>query len=462
VRALPPALRLLAAATAALALGCGGLPATSLVLVTFDTLRADHLGAYGHALPTSPHVDALAARGVLFERAYAPMAQTLPSHATLLTGLEPREHGALHNTYVLGRGALTLAEALAARGHATAAVVGSLVLSRETGIARGFAHFDQPDPRRGPARAADRVTDAALAWADGHAGGPFLLWVHYWDPHAPYEPPPHALAAIPADAVRALVEARAERLGGPGPELARAARIRRAYDGEIRFADEELGRLLRGLEERGLLAHAAVAVTSDHGEGLREHGVWGHGVQLFEEAVRVPLIVVAPDGAHAGRRVREPVALRDVAPSLWRLVTGEAPAALPGVDRWAALADARDAAPEAVFLERPHYDPAQLAARQSAAPDFRVAWGVYAGVVDDAHKLLREPDGSLALYDLRDDPAELRDRSGERPDTAARLRRKLEGWLEAHPAPLPGMGPELPADRRAWLERLGYLVGEEE
>jgi arylsulfatase A-like enzyme len=210
----------LAVALALSAAGCGGeAPGRSVVIITLDTVRADHLGCYGYAPPTPPGVDALAQRGILFENAYAPMPQTLPSHATLFTGLSPRRHGALENAYALSGAAETLAELLSDRGYQTAAFIGARILDDTTGMEQGFDVFDQPtgvarDKQHPVERRADSVTDSALAWAlTRHTNGkPYLLWAHYYDAHGPWEP---AARRVTREAVREQVVQRKEFLSLP-------------------------------------------------------------------------------------------------------------------------------------------------------------------------------------------------------------------------------------------------------
>jgi len=440
-----------AALLAALAGACSRAPdgPRSLIVVTLDTTRADHLSSYGYPQPLTPRLDALAARGVRFERAYAPMPQTLPSHATLFTGLYPRQHGALENYFVLGDEQTTLAEELAGRGWETAAFVGSLALHRDTGIDQGFATFDQPPeptvenpwhPAERPARA---VTDAALAWAAARdRGGPYLLWVHYYDPHGPYEPPEDALERVSLGQVAELV--------GDHPLLGRRRAQReelvtlwRRYAAEVAEVDAQVGRLLDGLEDLEMLDDAAVLVVGDHGEGLYEHGIKGHGIAVWEEQVRVPLVVAAPDGALAGTTVPEPVpmtALRDVMRALVD------PGHRSGL--WARLLAGRAPPPDPVFVERPHYTEERAEWRRIPQGER----GELVGVVVGASKAIRGVDGRVTTYDLEADAEELaprRDAPG-----AEGLVSLIAAFLERHA--VDAEAPELDPERRAQLEQLGY------
>ncbi|MCG8588199.1 MAG: sulfatase, partial [Proteobacteria bacterium] len=259
---LPGGLALALAACVAVAGGCNRIaphsPKPNVLFVTIDTLRADHVGVYGADFAATPALDALAARGARFERAFAVTPLTLPSHATLFTGQLPPRHGVRHNgLFQLPEASETLAERFRAAGYRTGAVVGAVVLQAEYGLAQGFQHYDDDAESRYAAagayleRSAGEVTERSLQWLEA-ADGPFFLWVHYYDPHANYAPP----------------AAYGERF----PD--------RPYDGEIAYVDDQLARLLDRLEARGQLSRTVVSVTSDHGESLGEHGEPNHGYGL--------------------------------------------------------------------------------------------------------------------------------------------------------------------------------------
>ncbi len=446
--------------------GCGpGRPAgRNIVVITLDTTRADHVSAYGYPPRTTPHADALAVKGMLFEQAYAPMPQTLPSHSSMFTGLMPRHHGALENHDVLPDTVQTLAEVLRERGYDTAACIAAAVLDHTTGIQQGFATFDEPhgiakNSQHPVERRGDAVTDAALAWAQSarDRDKPFFLWAHYYDAHGPFEAPDDS---VPLPIVEAQVSALAGAFTDSELDLKSIARLWCAYDNEIAYADEQVHRLLSGLAAEGLLDNTVIAIVGDHGEGLMQHGEKGHGVLIFEEALKVPFLLVAPDGELAGTRLERPVHVADLTPSLLTLA-GLAPMPGPqdGEDLVTALRSGRagsadDAAP--VFSERPHYSKERLAWRNGASERF--AWGLVAGVRLGKDKLIRDTDGSIALFDLVDDPHELHD-LGADPASAAtreRLTRALNDWLAAHPAPEPGSHAEPDDERNQALRQLGY------
>jgi hypothetical protein len=273
--------------------------ALDLVLVTVDTLRADHLGCYGG--DATPHIDALAARGVVFDQASTTAPTTLPAHASLLSGRWVHTSGVDSNTDVVTHALRLVPDTLRDAGWATAGFVSGRPLARHSGLASHFGIYDDTLPdvlggTRVPAeRRAARTVDAATAWL-ASAPEPFFLWVHLYDPHAPHTP------------------TRSD--GDP-------------YAAEIRDVDDAVGRLLAALAARGVADHTAVVLVADHGEGLGDHGEETHGVLLYEETVHVPLIVAVP-GATARRR-GEPVSVVDVAPTLAALAGVPAPAG-DGID----------------------------------------------------------------------------------------------------------------------------------
>jgi choline-sulfatase len=412
------------------------------VLVTLDTVRADHLGAYGYAAAETPSLDRLAREGLRFAQASAAVPLTLPSHSSLLSGLLPPHHGLRNN----GAGAFpaataTLATVLSGRGWRTGAFVGSFVLDRRFGLSRGFDVYDdeiERDPAAGESLEAERpgkvVMDRALAWlGDGKSetgsetkssSKPFFLWVHMYDAHAPYTPPSPWRERHPG----------------------------RPYDGEIAAVDAQVGRLLAELDRRGLAASTVVAVAADHGEGLGEHGELTHGLLLYEATLRVPLLVRAP-GVAAGRVIRTPVSLVDVAPTLAGLL-GErfpepAPRHLDGRDLSAALRshdETAEPAPGEVYAETQY--PATF------------GWSPLAALRRRDLKYISSPRPEL--YDLARDPGEARDLAvhpENRPETVAST---LKGFaarlaaLETEAVPTP-RGAPADAETRARLASLGYV-----
>lgn len=382
----------------------------SLVLLTLDTTRADRLGSYGHRGARTPVLDRLATRGVRYAHAWAPTPLTLPSHATLLTGLAPPEHGLRDNgTAVLPATLPTLATVLAARGYATGAFVSSRVLDARFGLGRGFAVYDDrmAAERVGeygyPERSAAAVTNAAMKWLAGiGAARPFFLWVHYYDPHAPYEPLPEFAHLDP-------------------------------YDAELAAVDREIGRLLAALPggDRGRL----VAAVGDHGESLGEHGERSHGLFLYRSALEVPLIVAAP-GATAPSVVARPVATQDLPGHLLGLLGVEA-GALPDALR------RRLGGRDSIYGE-------------TWMPLTAYGWSPLRALTAGRYRYIAAPRPEI--FDVAADPGETRNLAASPPSAARGLPRELarleRGWRKVEAAPAPR-----DAELAAALESLGYAGG---
>ncbi len=391
---------------ALLALAAQPAPPPSVILLTLDTTRADVLGA------GTPVLSALAARGTRWNQAVTPTPLTLPAHASLLTGLVPPEHGLRDNgTAVLPKDVPTLAAAFSSRGYATAAFVASRVLDRRFGLARGFAHYDDKAPAEQigeygyPERNARQMTDAALAWlAKRPAGKPFFLWVHYYDPHAPYNPP------------------------GMDPQ----AGERQKYAGEVAYMDREIGRLLAKLP-----ANSLIAAVADHGEALGEHGERTHGIFLYQSTMHVPLILAGP-GVPKGKAVAETAPTVRLASTLLRLSGGAgAPAAgfgepLPGLG-------GKPAGP--VYLE-------------SRFPLSAYGWSPLEGMFDGRWKLIVAPRPEL--YDLGADPKETRNLLNDQREQARRLKGALQTAQRSfRTRKAEAADPELARS----LQSLGYASG---
>ena len=384
----------------------------SLLWITLDTTRDDSVGA-----SRTPNLEALARAGTRYARALTVAPLTLPAHCSLMTGLTPPEHGVRDNGIgSLPRDIPTLAEALAARGYVTAAFVSSRVLDHRFGLDRGFATYDDRmvAERIGeqgyPERDARAVTTAALAWAAAlPPGRPFFLWVHYYDPHAPYEPP-------------------GDWRGQSAP---------RRYAGEIAYVDSEIGRLLRGLPESP--GGRLVAAVGDHGEMLGEHGEPEHGVLLYSASLSVPLILAGPS-VPAGVVVPDVVGTRGLAATVLSLLGLSSDARrfgapLPGVG----IAEAGAAA--AVYSE-------------TFLPANTYGWSSLRCVTDGRWRFVEAPRPEL--YDLAADPTESDNLVSRRPEEAERLRRELSRFESREPpAPSPRPDPELAASLRS----LGYLSG---
>jgi arylsulfatase A-like enzyme/Flp pilus assembly protein TadD len=396
----------------------------NLLVVTIDTLRADRVGAYGYEAGRTPVLDGLAARGVLFSRAFSHVPLTLPSHATIFTGLLPLSHGVRDNGERLESGPTTLAEIGRGRGYATAAIVGAFPVDSRFGLSRGFETYDDLYGSRNKVRdmafverRAEDVDRKAEEWIAGRGEGPFFLWVHYFDPHAPYDPPP------PFD----------REFAG------------REYDGEIAYTDACLGRLLAALESHGHADDTLVVVTSDHGEGLGAHEEKTHGIFIYDSTLHIPLIIAGPGVRARGRKVDAEVGLVDLFPTICDLLSWPAPQGLPG----------RSLAPMA-SAPRPDRAPkARAVYIESMAPLLSRNWAPLRGVRTAEWKYIDAP--TAELYNLLTDPGETLNLYGERPETARRLRREMEAIIDRQPPPAAAETSPLDREARQKLLSLGYI-----
>lgn len=371
-----------------------------LVVITLDTTRADHLGLYGYPRDTSPRLDAFAASALVFDRLIVPMATTLPTHTSLFTAVWPLEHGVTSNIEHGGERfvpspALTPFAAWAReRGYDTAGFVSAAVLRGETGISSGFDTFDVP---RRHERRADRTIDKALAWLAAHDARsdarPALLWVHLFDPHNPYAPPPHLRQAFQANdpAIDAWIAARdhAETGTRPTGEVVHTRLAINLYDAEIAYMDGEVGRLLDALQARPSWSQTAVVIAGDHGEGLNQHGEPGHGL-VWEEQLHAPLLMRIP--SERPRRVPVTLSMADVLPTLLGLVT------LPEASTFLDQASGTDVLTTG-FAERPVLS--MRSTRQTALGKDMV-WTL----TGPRDKCRLDASGANALYDLDVDPFE--------------------------------------------------------
>jgi arylsulfatase A-like enzyme len=278
----------------------------NVLLVSLDTLRADRLGAYGYRRPTSPRLDAFAAEGTLFERAYSAYPRTDGSHGTMLTGLAPCVHGATQMNWAPLRGdAVTLAEHIRAAGWETGAVTEDGLVTARSGFARGFGTWIEHTFDRERSDAAVTFADG-LAWIREHRARPWFLFLHTYQTHDPYRPPPGYL----------------DRVAGQGGRDPLDSAL---YDAEIRYVDDRFGELLDGLAGLGESEETIVIVVSDHGEHFGEHGMFGHTVSLYDVLLHVPFIVRSPGQVPAATRVADAVGLVDLVPTVLELLDLPAP-----------------------------------------------------------------------------------------------------------------------------------------
>lgn len=443
----------------------GGAPAArverpNLVLYVVDTLRADHLGCYGYARPTSPRLDEFAREAVRFAEARAQSSWTKPAMATILTGLHPITHGAERRALGIAPEARTLAERLTEAGYETAMFTTNPTVVEKFGFARGFDHFEYVHQLQGRKRRSVDSAEmhrAATAWLDGRVAPqrPFFLVVHTLDPHDPYRPQePYRSRFAPGVDVASACCFRGERLAALSPA---GAAIRRRdsmalYDGEIAQNDASFGRLVDDLRARGLLQRSAVVFTSDHGEEFHEHGGWRHAETLFEEVLRVPLVVRLPGDRPANATVADPADQIDIAPTLLDLAGIAAPPELPGASLLPVIAGGAPPPRESLaWLRHPAFEVAAIRdgnwkwLRHDGAS--RAVTPGVAGVAEPAD----------ALYDLEADPGErqnlLEAEPARRRALALRVKAARARLARRGAAGEVAIDPGLDAELRA----LGYL-----
>ena len=391
-------------------------------LITIDTLRADHVHCYGYDRIQTPALDLLAKQGIRFTQAFTPSPITNSSHASIMTGLLPSSHGVSDFGVPLTAIYPTLAELLAKGGYRTAAFIGAVILDSKNlapGLDRGFEFYDNfPEltttksrwgriERRGM-----EVEQRAESWLNAHPAGAHFVWVHFYDPHDPYEPPP------------------------PYSDVYKD----RLYDGEIAYADSALGHFLAYLKKQGWYEGAMIVVVGDHGEGLGEHHEDTHGIFLYDSTTHVPLIVKLPEERDAGRTVDAQVRTTDIMPTILGLLGVAAPASLDG-DSLEPFLNGVEAAPRTVFGETEY--------------PLRFGWAPLRSIRKEGFKFIEAPKPEL--YDLRADPGELRNHYEPWDGTVQKLRRVLAELSAKSPAPGKSSPGAVSLSTIDELHALGYL-----
>ncbi len=390
-------------------------PGAPVILISIDTVRADHLALYGGQVET-PAIARLARDGILFENAYSHVPLTLPSHTTMLTGRLPYENGVRSNIgYRVEPKGPTLPGLLKQHGYATGGAVSAYVLRGETGLRSLFDFYDDSMEVWGSAtlgaiqRPGDETARAALSWLDTVQRQPFFLFLHLFEPHTPYEP----------------VEPFKSRYTNP-------------YDGEIATADAILGRFLEELDRRDLYDRSLIILASDHGEGLSEHGEAEHGVLLYRDVLHVPLVLKLPGRAMAGRRVASPAELVDILPTVADASGAKLPAGDPGISL-IALAREKSLRPRTVYSE-------------TLYPRLHLGWSQLRSMTDTRDQYIESP--APELYDIVHDPAETKNILDQRRREA----RALADSLQSIPLNLQPQGAAS-SEEMARLSALGYLSG---
>jgi arylsulfatase A-like enzyme len=427
--------------------GCDGEKTAhpNVLLVVLDTTRRDRLSTYGHSTETSPALDRVAAEGLVYDQCISAGSWTLPSHASIFTGMYPRDHGTTVENWNLDARFTTLAELLSDDGYATAGFCCNPWIADDTGLLQGFDVVREiwrgrKDDRRDEHGAA-RTTEEVLAWLDarGDSEQPFFAFVNYLEPHTPYRPPqPFRDRFLPpgADpvAVQEVMSWKTPRefgymLGVPGMEISKEqfAILDGLYDAEVAYQDMRFGELIDGLVARGLLDETLLVVVADHGEQLGEHGMLDHKMSLYEENVHVPLVLRYPPAVPVGR-VGVRVQSHDIFMTVLELAGVDHPA--PPDARRLPLHDAEGGRPYAfVGMGRPTVF-MELMEREWPGADVRRFDRALRAVQGPRFKYVWASDGERKLYDVVADPAENTDLFGSRPEDAARLDEVLKTFHE--------------------------------
>ena len=387
-----------------------------IVFISIDTLRADRLPAYGYAGTSTPHIDRLVQDGVLFERAYSQSPQTLPSHTSIFSGRLPFEHGVRDNIgFTVREDQRLLQQALGERGFETGGFVSAYVLRTQTGFSRGFDHYDDELPAASPdlplgqvQRRGEDTVAAAIRWLDGRPASKVFLFVHIYEPHRPYTPPPQFAGRIP-------------------------------YDGEVEYSDFIVGRLLDHLRAKDLYDAATIVLFADHGEGLGDHGEDEHGMFLYRETIQIPLVVKLPHARGGRRRVHDPVQQIDRMPTILDLAGVDGPDYLRGRSLRPAL-EGTGTLPEAGMYA------------ESLSPRYHFGWSELYALGDARYRLIRAPRDEL--FDIVQDPAETTSLASERPQIRDAMRRALESMIAGAEVDAPSAVPD---EDRQKLAALGYV-----
>jgi arylsulfatase A-like enzyme/Flp pilus assembly protein TadD len=392
----------------------------NVLLVTLDTTRADRVGCYGYLKAETPNLDYLAANGVLFLNTYCPVPLTCPSHCSILTGTYPLFHQVRNNgTYTLAPELETLAEALKIKGLKTAAFVSSFTVDSRFGLDQGFDVYDDqlaPDQTfkaLTSERKADKVFDSFSRWMDRNTVQPFFVWIHFFDPHLPYDPPSPYREQFPDD----------------------------PYDGEIAYMDFYVGKILDKLRELGLLSNTLIILAGDHGEAFGEKQEKGHGIFIYEHTMRVPLIFYAESNLPQGEIIESRVRLIDIMPSILDMLDTSLPESIQGTSLLP-------------FIEGKNKDDLSSYI-ESYYPRENFGWSELVGLIDGEWKYIKAPQEEL--YNLEQDPGEENNLIQEERRIVQEKRDKLEEIIQSSVSPMVAGKRKLSAEESERLRALGYI-----
>lgn len=397
----------------------------NLLIITVDTLRADHVGIYGYEKIETPNMDALGRNGLLFSRAFCHVPLTLPSHCSLFTGTLPLFHGVRDNGYRLPTFNITLAQIMKDNGYQTAAFVGAFPLDSRFGLDKGFDIYDDLYGSKNVVRDlsfiernAEEVNEKAVEWLAQNQNNKFFVWIHYFDPHTSYEPP---------------FPFKNEYIG-------------REYDGEIAYTDYIIGELLEKLHQLGLIEETLIILTSDHGEGLGNHNEKTHGIFIYDSTLRVPLIFYSPKILPKGRIVSYQVGIIDIMPTVLDLMGFEKYPDVQGKSFKSAIFKDKSSLDKFVYIE-------------SVAAMLDRNWAPLQGIRMQEWKYIDAP--LPELYDLKNDPEEENNIIGSNPRIAKRLRMELQKAIKSYSSPRSSyvFKTEIDEETREKLMSLGYITG---
>ncbi len=443
----------LAALPAVLLAGCGyrrSHTRPNFILITLDTTRVDRLSCYGYERPTTPNLDRLAAESTFYRDAYSTSSWTLPSHASLFTGKFVTSHGAryhpegavilssvlteqsgleAHRANTIADSEMTLAQLLRQSGYATGAVVAGPWLKRVFKLDKGFTFYDDSGITSLQGRPAPSVTASAISWLGKEAENAFLLFLNYFDPHAPY--------AVHEEFVRKYVPSSLPLDDDKALSPSQAMLVRNAmYDSEVNFVDAAIGGLLEGLREQGLYDSTCIVVTSDHGELLGEHGAYGHGISLYQELIRVPLFIKHAKGDATPHESDTRIQLLDLFPMVLDAAGLSTPAGIQG--------DLPDGERHPIIAET--YPLNTVSPR-----------GSYQCLVEGEQKLILNDQGHHQLFDIVTDPQEQHNLLTQLPERAQEMESRLSSYLAGLPQPVPKSGDVVvDPETGESLRNLGY------
>ena len=438
-------------------IACAREPNLNLIVITIDTLRADRLSCYGYNKPTTPNIDKFATRCVLFENVICQEPQTVPSHASMFTGLHPRTHKAITNVSKLNEKFVTLAEILKQKGYATAAFVSTHILDSKYGLNQGFDKYWEIHKFYKPALrrrlqdlAIDPTTNQVMRWLKANHSKRFFLWIHWFHPHRPYIPPPQYEKAF-AQPYSGKITGESDLIDkywreGKMLDPADVNHLRGLYDGEVAFADHQVGTVLGLLDSLNLMQSTVIIVTSDHGEILYDHeNYFGHDIGLYDECLKVPLLIYSPEFNDVPKRISQTVQTLDILPTIADLLSFKVPEKVQGQSLTPLMNNEAFQPVEYTFAETFPFPEKALPRHCVRTPKWKLEW--------------RESKEGIikVLYDLESDPEERQNLYEDSTRVAAHLDSVLANWLKdggLHPAPIPTARE---SGRWKILKSLGYI-----